>query len=483
VGYGRGVALDLIVRGGRVVTPDGVAVRDVGVAAGRIAVLAEPGVLPTAAAQVIDAAGLIVTPGGVEPHTHLAHHIRTRPDEPGLTLGPEDDTPGMACGGTTTHVDFCFVRPETDIPAAIEARLSRWRGQSLVDYSFHVTLCGALPARTLDQIPEAIQQGFPSFKVFTTEILPPHPARPGFRLDGGRIHRAMELTARHGGVMVVHAEDDELVQWNYERFRAERRLEAAHMHLVHSKLSEDLAFRRTIGLGRATGAAVYFVHTSAREGVQAVGEARAAGQPVYAETLHQYACFDADQYTKPRGLCAHTYPSLKLPEDREALWQGLVTGGVSTLATDEYPTSLAVKLRGRTIEDVTGGNLGAEARLGIAFTEGVVRRGMTLERFAEVTATNAARILGLYPQKGVIAPGSDADLCLIDPAVRKMLAREDFHVSDYSPWEGWAVEGWPVVTLLRGRIIADHGRVLGVPGGGRLVRRRIAPAILGGPAC
>jgi dihydropyrimidinase len=128
------------------------------------------------------------------------------------------------------------------------------------------------------------------------------------------------------------------------------------MHLVHSKLSEDLAFRRTIGLGRATGAAVYFVHTSAREGVQAVGEARAAGQPVYAETLHQYACFDADQYTKPRGLCAHTYPSLKLPEDREALWQGLVTGGVSTLATDEYPTSLAVKLRGRTIEDVTGGN-------------------------------------------------------------------------------------------------------------------------------
>jgi dihydropyrimidinase len=477
------VALDLIVRGGRVVTSDGVAVRDVGVAAGRVAALAEPGTLSVSDARVIDAEGLIVTPGGVEPHTHLAHHIRTRPDEPGLTLGPEDDTPGMACGGTTTHVDFCFVRPGTDIPAAIEARVARWQGRSLVDYSFHVTLCGTLPASTLDQIPEAIQQGFPSFKVFTTEILPPHPARSGFRLDFGRIHRAMELAARHGGLMVVHAEDDELVQWNYERFRDEGRLEAAHMHLVHSKLSEDLAFRRTIGLGRATGAAVYFVHTSAREGLQAVGEARAAGQPVYAETLHQYACFDAESYTRPRGLCAHTYPSLKLPEDREALWQGLMAGGVSTLATDEYPTSLAVKLRGRTIEDVTGGNLGAEARLGIAFTEGVVKRGMTLERFAEITATNAARIFGLYPQKGVIAPGSDADLCLIDPAVRKVLAREDFHVSDYSPWEGWAVEGWPVVTLLRGRVIADHGRVLGAPGDGRLVRRRIDPAILRRPAC
>ena len=149
---------------------------------------------------------------------------------------------------------------------------------------------------------------------------------------------------------------------------------------------------------------------------------RAAGLPVYAETLHQYACFDAEHYRTPRGFCAHTYPSLKLPEDREALWRGLCDGGVQTLATDEYPTSLAVKLRGRTIEDVTGGNLGAEARLGIAFTEGEVKRGMSLERFAAVTATNAARIFGLYPRKGVIAPGSDADLVLIDPDVRKTRA-------------------------------------------------------------
>jgi len=249
------------------------------------------------------------------------------------------------------------------------------------------------------------------------------------------------------------------------------------------ELSEQLAFRRTIALGQATGAGVYFVHTSAREGVEAVLEARAAGHPVYAETLHQYACFDAEHYQTPRGFCAHTYPSLKLPEDREALWRGLVDGGVSTLATDEYPTSLALKLRGRTIEDVTGGNLGAEARLGIAFTEGVVKRGMSLERFAAVTATNAARIFGLHPRKGVIAPGSDADLVLIDPAIRKTLARDDFHVSDYSPWEGGAVSGWPVTTLLRGQVIADRGRVLGTPGDGRLVPRRIDPPVLRRPAC
>ncbi|HEV8308687.1 MAG TPA: amidohydrolase family protein [Methylomirabilota bacterium] len=477
------MALDLVIRGGRVVTPQGVGEWDVGVAGERIAAVAEAGTLPTDQARVLDASGLVVVPGGVEPHTHLAHAIRTQPDEPGLTLGPEDDTRGMAWGGTTTHIDFCFVRPGMEIAEAIELRRARWTGNSYVDYAFHVTLSGPLPPRTFEQIPEAVQAGYPSFKVFTTDILPPHPKRPTFRLDFGRIQLAMERAARHGGLMVVHGEDDELVQFNYERFRAEGRMDAANMHLVHTKLSELLAFRRTIALARTTGAAVYFVHTSAREGVAEVAEARAAGRPVYAETLHQYACFDAEHYKAPRGLCAHTYPSLKLPEDREALWRGLVDDGVSTLATDEYPTSLALKLRGRTIEDVTGGNVGAEARLGIAFTEGVVKRGMSLERFAAITATNAARIFGLYPRKGVIAPGSDADLALIDPGVRKTLTRDDFHVTDYSPWEGWEVAGWPVVTVLRGRMLAEHGRLAADPPGGRLVARKIEPAVLERPIC
>src|SRR5262249_260355 len=204
-----------------------------------------------------------VAPGGVEPHTHLAHVIRTHPDEPGLTLGPEDDTRGMACGGTTTHIDFCFVRPGDEVARAIEERSERWAGRSLVDYAFHVTLCGALPPKTFEQIPEAIQAGFPSFKVFTTDVLPPHPKRAGFRLDMGRIQRAMGEAARHGGLLVVHGEDDELVQWNYETFRAAGRLDAANMHLVHTKLSEQLAFRRTCALARAMDAAVYFLQSSA----------------------------------------------------------------------------------------------------------------------------------------------------------------------------------------------------------------------------
>jgi dihydropyrimidinase len=144
---------------------------------------------------------------------------------------------------------------------------------------------------------------------------------------------------------------------------------------------------------------------------------------------------------------------------------------------------LALKLRGKTIEDVTGGNVGAEARMGIAFTEGVGKRGMSLPRFVEITSANAARIFGLYPRKGAIAAGSDADLALIDPAIDKTLTREDFHVTDYSPWEGWHVTGWPVTTVLRGRVIVEDGRLHGSVADGRHVSRTIDAGVLHRPAC
>ena len=475
--------LDLIVRGGQVVTPQGVGAWDIGLEGERIAAVAHPGTLPVASARVLDASGLIVVPGGIDPHTHLAHPIMSHPEQPSITMGPEDDTRGMAYGGTTTHIDFCYVRPGTTIPQALESRAARWKGNSYVDYAFHITLCGALDLPVFEEMRDAIHEGHPSFKVFTTNVLPPHPRRAGNRLDFGRIAYAMEKVAAHGGLMVVHGEDEDVVQFNYERFRAEGRMDGANMHLVHSKISELLAFRRTTALARHTGAAVYFVHTSAREGVDAIAEARSLGLPVYGETLHQYACFNAEYYKTPRGFCSHTYPSLKFPEDQQALWNGLVHDGLSTLATDEYPTSLALKLKGRTVEDVTGGNVGAEARIGICFSEGVIKRGMSLPRFADVTATNAARILGLYPKKGVIAPGSDADLVLIDPSIRKTLTREDFHVTDYSPWEGWAVSGWPVMTLLRGKVIAERGKLLGGSSDGQWVSRRIDPVVLRRPVC
>src|SRR5438552_294424 len=474
--------LDLVIRGGDVVTPQGVGRWDVAVQGERIVAVGLPDPR-VEAGRVLDATGKLVVPGGIEPHTPLARCISMSPAHNLHTLGPEDDTRGMVYGGTTTHVDFCFVRPGTDLPQAIESRTARWKGNSYTDYSFHVALQGALPIKLFDAIPEAIQEGFPSFKVFTVEVLPPHPRRHPYRLDFGRIQLAMEKVAAHDGIMAVHAEDHDIVQFMYEKFREEKQTDGRLLPLVHNKLSELLAFRRTIQLAAATGAGVYFVHTSAKEGVEAVAEARAEGLPIYAETLHHYACFTAEDYKTPRGFCYHTYPSLKYPEDQTALWDGLVHDGVSTTATDEFPTSLELKLRGQDLENVTGGNLGAEARMGIVYSEGVVKRKMSLERFADVTATNAARILGLYPRKGVIAPGSDADIAIIDPAIKKTLTRDDFHVSDYSPWEGWAIQGWPVTTILRGRVVVENRRLVGDDRAGKLVARKIAPAVLPRPRC
>jgi dihydropyrimidinase len=440
--------------------------------------------LPTLEAQqIVDASGQLVVPGGIEPHAHLAHFISMRTESEMYTLGPEEDTVGMAFGGVTTHIDFCQVFPDMPAQEALERRMSRWKGQSLIDYAFHVNFLGGTPIRAFDQVPELIEAGFASFKVFTCNVLPPRPPRRPYRMDFGRIGLLMEKVAASSGIMVVHAEDDDIIQFNYELFKLEARTAGTNLHLVHSKLSEQLSFARTTQLAQTKHAAVYFVHASALEGVDAVQHARAAGQPVYGETLHQYLCHTADEYAQPGGYRFHTYPSVKLKEDQEALWRGLLDGCLSTVGTDEFPTTREVKLMGNTIEDVTGGNLGAEARMGIVYTEGVSKRGMSLRRFVDVTSTNAAKILGLYPRKGVLAIGSDADIVLMDTRARRRLSMTDFHVADYSPWEGWEVTAWPTTTILRGHTISQNGTLLGRPGDGQFIPRKIDPAVLQRPMC
>src|ERR1700758_3019603 len=197
--------LDLLFRGGDVVTPQGVGKWTIGIKGEQIATVGLDDPSPEAD-RVIDATGKIVIPGGIEPHAHLWSLIGMHPEGRLFTLGPEEDTLGMAFGGVTTHIDFVFVHPATDLPTALARRLARWKDQSYIDYSFHIALGGALPLRTFEQIPAAIQEGFPSFKIFTNEVLPPHPKRLPFKLDFGRIGFAMEQAARHGGIRGGHAE-------------------------------------------------------------------------------------------------------------------------------------------------------------------------------------------------------------------------------------------------------------------------------------
>ncbi|MEE8443544.1 MAG: amidohydrolase family protein [Dehalococcoidia bacterium] len=469
--------LDLLIRGGRVVTPTGVGELDIGVQGERIAVVATPGSLTEEASRTIDATGKLVVPGGVEAHAHAGNAFTPE------RSGAEAISLAAIYGGTTMVLDFAQQAPGGDLVQAIEDSKERWAGRAYTDYSFHPILMHGATPEVIAQVGPLVDGGFPTIKIFTTSMRPDLGGRPSNFIDFGRLAEIMEQVTAHGGMMFVHGEDEDIVQYNYERAKAFDRWDWPSMHLIHSNLSEDLSFRRVIRLAEHTGVAVYLVHVSAKEGVNAIADARSRGLPIYGETLHNYVTFNADNYKESNGMKYHTYPSLKFEDDRLRLWDGLLHGDLSTMATDVVSTTWAVKIQGRTVADVMGGHNGIETRMGITYTEGVVKRGMSLERFVAITSTNPAKLVGLYPRKGAIASGSDADIAIIDTSIRKKLSMDDLHLEDYSIWEGWEIQGWPVTTILRGKVVLEDGKLQGGPGDGQLIPRKMTPEVLAGPVC
>lgn len=471
--------IDILIRGDRVATLHGVGAWEVTVEGGKISGVVAPGTINDRdAGRVIDARGSIVMPGGIDPHIHCKF------GQPGghVSALPDQVSRAALHGGTTTLLDFAAWERGETLQQAIEKRdADCWRGQCFSDYGFHVLLTGKIPLDIIDQLPEVIQAGFPSVKIFTTEV---RPERSNWKVDYGDIWEVLQVLAKHDGIACIHAEDNDLVMHMYEKFIREGRVGFEHMAEVHSSLSEDLSYRRVIRLAEnVERAALYLMHTSARTGIEAIAESRARGFPIYGETLHQYALFTSDDYRRPNGQIYHTYPSLKTKNDHKAMWEGMRTGSISAIATDGLCTPLATKVSGNRIDNTVGGNSGVEPRLSVMYTETVVNRGWPLELFVDLIAANAARIFGLYPRKGVIAPGADADIVILDPALRRRLRKEDLHETDYSPWEGYEVAAWPRITLLRGKPVVEDGQFFGDPRDGRCIERKIAESILNGPAC
>ncbi len=476
--------LDLIIKGGQVVTPHAVEEMDVGIQGEKIVAVGHPGTLATGAGREIDAKGKIVIPGGIEPHAHIGIPVPEQwagiPDV--MTQPPEAASRAAAFGGVTTIIDFAgdlSFNPDgsilsTTILHDIEQRRSAFHTHSYTDYAFHYILAGDVTPKTVGEIGEALQEGVGSFKIFTTF----HPIRVPY----GPLWSIFEEVAKHGGIMAVHAEEDEIVRYMTEKLKREGRAQGHNLHLVHNNLSEDLAFRHIIRLAKHTGVGIYFVHVTAKEGVAAIAEARNEGQPVYGEALHNYLQFTCEDYKKPGGTAIHTYPAIKFPEDREALTRGLMDGRLATTATDEYTTYRKPKLWGDTIETVCGGHNGIETRMPVAYTKFVAERGVSLQRFVDITSANAARILGMYPQKGAIQPGSDADIVLLDPNLKKSISVSDLHAdSDYSIWEGFQTAGYPIMTILRGKVIVENGKLVGRSTDGRWLKRRVSSEVVSRP--
>ena len=468
---------DLIIRGGDVVTPQGVVRAEVALAGEKIAAIAAAGTLSSQSAKrVIEATGHIVMPGGIDPHVHL-HHVWIKPDgTPLVTAGPEQVGRAALFGGTTTLIDFAYWKDGVSAREAIEARDKDFAGKSPCDWTYHIMLHSEPPPEFSGQLAEAIQAGYPTLKIFTTNILP---SRSGRMIDLGDIWEAFQVLAKEGGLGVIHAEDNDIVMHMYAKLIREGRVGFENLAEVHNRLSEDLSFRRILRLAEnVPGTALYMMHVSAGTGVAAIDEARRKGMPIYGETLHQYLLYSSNDYKRRNGQIYHTYPSLKSEEDQKALWRGTATGTIHCIATDELCCTLKDKTVGSRIDDTTGGNSGVEPRLGVMYTEMVARRGYSLSQYVDLVSSNAAKIMGLYPRKGAIAAGSDADIAILDPTRRGKVRAADLHETDYTPWEGHDIFACPVTTILRGKVMVENGDYFASPKDGRYLKRKISPTIL-----
>jgi dihydropyrimidinase len=473
--------LDIVVSGGIAVLPSGPEPADIGVAGERIAAIGAPGSLAAlGAGRVVDAAGQIVIPGGIDPHVHCNWPMpMPGVAQPMLTEPASRVSLAGLHGGTTTTIDFAPVEGSQTIQQAIERRQRQWAGACYGDYAFHTMLLGKIATERLGELAEAVQAGHASVKMFTTDITP---SRKGRMVDFGDIWEVLKVLAQAGGIAAIHAEDNDIVMHMYEKLTREDRTGFENMAEVHNTLSEDLSFNRVIRLAaNIEGAALYMMHTSAKTGVDAIAAARAKGVPIYGETLHQYLMYTAEDYRRPNGQIYHTYPSLKFREDQEALWKATDHGAIQTVATDEICCPLRIKLQGRRIDDTTGGNAGVEPRLSLIYTETVEKRGYGLSDFVGLVSTNAAKIMGLYPRKGALAVGSDADIVLLDARRRHTVRAAELHEADYSPWEGRDLAAWPSLTMLRGKIVVEGGTFTGDLRDGQFLPRKVPDEIRARP--
>src|ERR1700680_3186600 len=313
--------LDIVVSGGIAVLPSGPEPADIGVAGERIAAIGAPGSLAAlGAGRVVDAAGQIVIPGGIDPHVHCNWPMPVPDGEAKLTEPASRVSQAALFGGTTTTIDFAPVEGSDTVQQAIERRHQQWAGACYGDYAFHTMLLGNIAPEILGQLAEAVEAGHPSVKMFTTELTP---SRRGRMVQHGDIWEVLKVLAQAGGIAAIHAEDNDIVMHMYEKLMREQRTGFENMAEVHNTLSEDLSFNRVIRLAaNVEGAALYMMHTSAASGVRAIAAARTKGVPIYGETLHQYLMYTAEDYKRPNVQIYHTYPSLKFREDQEALWQG-----------------------------------------------------------------------------------------------------------------------------------------------------------------
>jgi dihydropyrimidinase len=440
----------LVVRRARVATASDTFDADIGVAGGRIVQL---GVDLPKGVREIDAAGRVVTPGGVDAHCHF-----DQPMAPPLRMADDFDTGtrAAACGGTTTVIPFAAQMKGQSLKAAVADYHHRAEGRAHVDYAFHLIVSDPTPAVLKEELPALIRDGYTSFKIYMTY--------EDLKLDDGQILDVLEVAREHGAMAMVHAENADCIEWLTKRLEAAGRT-APRFH-AHSRpmLVEREATHRAISLAELVDVPVLIVHVSGREAVEQIRWARAHGLKVYAETCPQYLFLTAadlgidDSYQGAKCVCS---PPPRDKANQEIIWDGLNDGLFTLFSSDHapfrYDAPEGKKPDGEEVSfrHIPNGIPGVETRMPLLYSEGVLAGRMTLNRFVELTATNPAKAYGLHPRKGSIAIGSDADLVIWNERELVLRNADLHHAVDYTPYEGQTLKAWPALTLIGGAVVWD----------------------------
>jgi len=457
------MGFDTIITNGRVVTASDTYASDVAIGNGRIVAIGQ-NLPPENASRIIDAAGKYVLPGGIDVHTHL--------DMPfGGTTSSDDfetGTRAAAFGGTTTLIDFAIQYKGQTLRTAFDTWMQKASAKAVCDYAFHCIITELADAQ-LDEMNALVREGVTSFKLFM--------AYPGvFMLDDGSIFKALRTTATNGGLVCMHAENGNAIDVMVQQALAEGKKAPKYHALTRPTTAEAEATSRAIALAEMAGAPVYIVHLSCNDALEKVREARDRGLPVYAETCPQYLYLSIENFDVPdfEGAKYVFTPPLREKWHQEKLWNGLKTDHLQVVSTDHCPFCFKEqKELGRNdFTKIPNGGPGVEHRMSLIYSGGVAAGRFSVNRFVELVSTTPAKLFGLYPRKGTIAVGSDADLVIFDPNRRHTISAKTHHMRvDYSMFEGIEVMGMPVTVLSRGRVVVESDKFLGRAGTGEFVKR------------
>ena len=457
--------MSLLIKNGRIITAAEDYVADIFISGETIHTIGVN--LDMEADEVIDATGHMIFPGGIDPHVHL--------DMPFMGTYSSDnyETGTLAAlhGGTTMVIDFILQTQGKSLHDALAAWQSRSTGNCYGDYSFHMAVTDFNEETKKEIVRMVEEEGITSFKTFMAY-------KGALMIDDRQMVGLMQEVKKCGGMVTVHATNGDMIDFLVAKHKAEGNLSPLYHYLSQPEITEAEATGRFSDMADYTGVTAYVVHMTCEGALNHVRDVQKRNQKVYAETCIQYLILDASLYEKNfEGAKWVMSPPLRQPKDQDALWGGINQGSVQIVATDHCPFMWEQKKMGEhDFSKIPNGHPAIENRMELLFTEGVQKGKISLNKYVEVTSTNAAKIFGMFPKKGCVAVGSDADLVLFDPNEEHTLSVNTHHMNvDYSAYEGWRLKGKCKKTILRGQVAIDNGEVRIPKGYGQFIKRNKVP--------